>query len=56
MPEHQLDGADVDAVGEEPARALVTQIVPVQVDLPELLPVPWPPFVARVNPTPSVAR
>jgi hypothetical protein len=32
-----LDRPEIDAVGEEPAGALVAQIVPVQVDLPELL-------------------
>jgi len=32
-----LDRSEIDAVGQEPAGALVTQIVPVQVDLPELL-------------------
>jgi hypothetical protein len=37
VPEHQLDGADVDSVGQEPTSALVTQVVPVQIDLPELL-------------------
>ena len=33
VSEHQLDDADVDAVPEEPAGALVAQVVPVQVDL-----------------------
>jgi hypothetical protein len=37
MPDDQLNRADVDAVGQEPASALVTQIVPLQVDLPQLL-------------------
>jgi hypothetical protein len=33
VPEHQLDDADIDPVGQQPARAFVTQVVPVQVDL-----------------------
>ena len=37
VTEHQLDNPDVDAVRQEAAGAFVTQIVPVQVDLPELL-------------------
>jgi hypothetical protein len=37
VAEHQLDRADVYAVAQEPAGAFVTEIVPVQVDLPELL-------------------
>jgi hypothetical protein len=36
VPEHQLDDADVDAVREEAARAFVTQVMPVQVDLTQL--------------------
>ena len=37
MSEHQLDDPDVNAVREKPARAFMTQVVPVQVDLPQLL-------------------
>ena len=37
VTEHQLDDADVDAVRQEAAGALVPQIVPVQVELPQLL-------------------
>ena len=37
MTEHQLDDADIDAVGQQSARAFVTQVVPVQVDLFEPL-------------------
>ena len=37
VTQHQLDGTDVNAIAQEPAGAFVTQIVPVQVDLPELL-------------------
>jgi hypothetical protein len=36
MAEHQLDRADVHVLREEATRALVTQVVPVQVDLPQL--------------------
>jgi len=36
VTEHQLDGADIDAVRQEAAGAFVTQIVPVQIDLLEL--------------------
>jgi hypothetical protein len=32
VSEHQLDDANVDAVGEQPAGALVSQVVPAQVD------------------------
>jgi hypothetical protein len=37
VAEHQLDRTDVDAVGQKPASALVTQVMPVEVDLRELL-------------------
>ncbi|HYE88666.1 MAG TPA: hypothetical protein VEA16_20030 [Vicinamibacterales bacterium] len=37
MTEHQLNDADIDSVSQQPARALVTQVVPVQIDLFELL-------------------
>ena len=40
MPEHQLDDADVHAVGQQPARALVAQVVPPEVDALELFPIP----------------
>jgi hypothetical protein len=36
VSEHQLDDTDVHAVGQQPAGAFVTQIVSVQIDLPEL--------------------
>jgi hypothetical protein len=39
VTEHQLDGADIDAVRQQAAGAFVTQIVPVQVDLLQLGPV-----------------
>jgi hypothetical protein len=34
VSEHQLDDANVDAVGKQAARALVGQVVPSQVDAP----------------------
>jgi hypothetical protein len=37
VAEHQLDRADVHSIAQEPTGALVTEVVPVQVDLPELL-------------------
>ena len=40
VSEHQLDDADVDAVGEQPAGALVPKVVPVEIDPLELLAVP----------------
>lgn len=49
MTEHQLDDADVDAVGEEPAGALVSKIVPAQVDAAQLLAIPGHPFSARLR-------
>ena len=36
MAEHQLNRADVHVLRQEATRALVTEVVPVQVDLPEL--------------------
>ena len=39
VAEHQLDRADVDAVGQQAAGAFVTQIVAMQIDLLELRPV-----------------
>jgi hypothetical protein len=39
MSEHQLNGADVDAVGQEPTGAFVPEIVPMKVDLPQLGPI-----------------
>ena len=36
VPKHQLNDADVHAVSQEAARALVTQVVPMQVDLLQL--------------------
>jgi hypothetical protein len=40
VSEHQLNDADVDAVREQAARAFVPQVVPAEVDLFELLPIP----------------
>ncbi len=37
MAEHQLDRADVHPIAQEPGGAFVTEVMPVQVDLPELL-------------------
>ena len=37
MAEHQLNDADVDAIGEEATRAFVPQVVPSQIDLSQLL-------------------
>ena len=37
VADHQLDRADVHAIAQEPTGAFVTEVVPVQVDLPELL-------------------
>jgi hypothetical protein len=37
VAEHQLDRADVHSIAQEPMGVLVTEVVPVQVDLPELL-------------------
>jgi hypothetical protein len=39
VTQHQLNRTDVDAVGQEAAGAFVPQVVPVQVDLAELLPI-----------------
>ena len=39
MAEHQLNRADVHVLRQEATRALVTEVVPVQVDLPELGPI-----------------
>lgn len=36
MAQHQLAHANVDAVREQATRALLTQVVPMQVDLPQL--------------------
>src|SRR5258705_9034577 len=41
VAEHQLNDADVDAVREQPAGALVPQVVPSQVDALHLLSVPF---------------
>ena len=53
VAEHQLDDADVDAAGEQSRGAFVAQVVPVEIDLSELLAVPedafWPP--TRFEPT-----
>lgn len=40
MAEHQLDDADVDAVGEEAAGAFVPKVMPAEIDRLELLAVP----------------
>jgi hypothetical protein len=37
VAEHQLDRADVHSIAQEPTGALVTEVVPVQVDLTESL-------------------
>jgi len=37
MADHQLNRADVHSIAQEPAGAFVTEVVPVQVDLAELL-------------------
>ena len=37
VAEHQLDGADVHSIAQEPTGARVTEVVPMQVDLPEVL-------------------
>ena len=47
VSEHQLNDADVHAVRQQPAGALVTQVVPVQVDLPQLL---------AIDPNPGLPR
>ena len=39
VAEHQLNRANVNPVGQQPARAFVTQVVPVQIDLPEIFPI-----------------
>jgi hypothetical protein len=39
VSEHQLDRTDVDAVGQEPAGAFVAEVMPMQVDLPQLAPI-----------------
>lgn len=36
VPEHKLDDSDVHAVGQQPARALVSQAVPAQIDAAQL--------------------
>lgn len=36
VAEHQLYRADVHPIAQEPTGALVTEVVPVQVDLPQL--------------------
>jgi hypothetical protein len=45
VAEHQLNDSNVDAVGVESARALVSQIVLAQVDALQLLAVPIPTFL-----------
>jgi hypothetical protein len=40
VSEHQLNDPDVDAIGQQPARAFVTQVVPAEVDPFELLSIP----------------
>jgi hypothetical protein len=32
VAEHQLDDPDVDAIGQEPARAFVSKVVPTEID------------------------
>jgi hypothetical protein len=41
VSEHQLDEVDVHVVGMQPRRALMSKVVPVQIDLPQLHPVPF---------------
>ena len=40
MTEHQLDDPDIDAVGQQPAGAFVPEVVPAEIDVPELLAIP----------------
>jgi hypothetical protein len=40
VSEHQLDDADVDAVGKQPTCAFMPQVVPPQIDVLQLLCVP----------------
>ena len=47
VAEHQLDDADVDAIGQQPARAFVPEIVPAEIDSLELLPIPRRTFPRR---------
>jgi hypothetical protein len=53
VSEHRLDDADIDAVGEQPAGALVSQIVPVQIELPQLLASTRAPGLARFRNRPD---
>jgi hypothetical protein len=46
VAEHQLDDADVDAVGEQPASAFVPQVMPAKIDLAKLFLVPYEAFGA----------
>jgi hypothetical protein len=41
VAEHQLNDSDIDAVGKQPARAFVSEVVPPQIDFPKLLSVPF---------------
>ena len=47
MAEHQLDDPDVDAVGQQAARAFVPQVVPAKIDPLELLAIPFGAFPRR---------
>jgi hypothetical protein len=49
VPQHQLDDADVDAVGEQPAGAFLPQVVPAEIDPLELLSGPCGAFAARLR-------
>jgi len=33
VPEHQMDDADIDAIGQETAGAFVPQVVPAEIDV-----------------------
>lgn len=49
VAEHQLDNADVDAVREQSARALVAQVVLAEIDAFELLSIPLRSLPSRLR-------
>src|SRR5207248_2326757 len=49
VPEHQLDDADVDAVRQQPTSAFVPQVVPSEIDAPQLLRVPLHALLSRLR-------
>jgi hypothetical protein len=49
VSEHQLNDPDIDAVREQPTRALVAQVVPAEVDLLELFSIPLRSFPSRLR-------